>query len=588
MSRSGDPAWRSVGGATAVLASLWLGRRRSSSERRAGNEETASVILSVACWGLVVAGSYLCISALGRMKIGSSSSSEKMGVSCDGVGGDDAKKKGTRRRLGLLERWYVAHSRAGMHTGFVVAMELNCKRSSTSAQGQLRATLRKVSAQFPWLRCKVGRDGVEGVDRRTSLMPESGTTSSTGAAKTQQQVWGDDLYVTVEGEESQYQPALRNVTLTDDSSSPESLGGLQQVLEEESIREWHDEDSSQPIWRVTLVRWKGNPSKLALVLAFHHLVTDGAGAMEVARAIVEAMNGDDGGGGSGDYTDKSACQVLPPPMEDVMDTTPTLNHLVRLLFWHSFPTLRRWFHPAHWRGNPVHNTSTQRATELVCCPSLVENVDALREKYCTPKKISLNSVLVATLVQAITKAVTPADSSSLRFKVQLAVDERRRCVKQVPARRLGSYVTGPQFSLAGDGSRSCDDVAREYRKKLKAALEVSAMDIGMCRFIDEDWIEFASKYADEKPNGVHDSLEISLLNDVQEFPTPNENDAEFTVERLWFMQGRRGFGPAIIVTTTNTRSCLNASLSSFPDAVSKEQLLQITSAWKKELKSLES
>ena len=104
------------------------------------------------------------------------------------------------------------------------------------------------------------------------------------------------------------------------------------------------------------------------------------------------------------------------------------------------------------------------------------------------------------------------------------------------------------------------------------------MDIGMCRFLSQDWIRYATRLGDEKPNGVHDSLEVSLLNHVEHLSS--------SVERLWFVQGRRGFGPAILVTTINTGVRLQASLAAFPDAVSRQQLHEIAQCWKQELLAL--
>lgn len=111
------------------------------------------------------------------------------------------------------------------------------------------------------------------------------------------------------------------------------------------------------------------------------------------------------------------------------------------------------------------------------------------------------------------------------------------------------------------------------------------MDIGMCRFIDQDWIQFARTLADEQPNGVHDSLEVSLMNHVD---SDFESSGDLGVDRLWFVQGRRGFASAIIVTTMNTGTCLHAALASFPDAVSTMQLEKIETAWKDELNALET
>lgn len=238
-----------------------------------------------------------------------------------------------------------------------------------------------------------------------------------------------------------------------------------------------------------------------------------------------------------------------------------------------------------------YSKATDRKTELLCCSSIVNDTEILRKRFCRPYQVSLNSVLVATLVQVIAKVekAFSANPTSLCFKLQVSADERRRRAQQVPPHLLGSYVTGPQLYLNVSSKKenaektSIASLGRDFQQKLHFAVDKAGMDIGMCRFIDEDWIQFAQNtLADERPNGVHDSLEVSLLNNVHDI----SGGEDWMVDRLWFAQGRRGFGPAIIVTTINSGKSLNASLSFFPDAVSRERLQKISLAWKQQLAAL--
>lgn len=413
------------------------------------NDGTATKLLVLL--GTAAASYFMATTLVGRVKIGLVS--EPLGravVSPDNDDDDDEQQRNSdkvdgphpkqrkqrqRRRLGFLERWYVAHSRAGMHTGFVVGMELRGGAVDANhndpnnalcllwKSGELQQRLERVSALFPWLRCKVRRDGVgvHAVDNRMCLMYDNHAKRP--------KIWGDDLYVEEKTEHHQHFSVCHVVIPNDNELSFHD--GLRQILQQESIQEWHDEDPHQPMWRVTLVTKtsKGNSSTRtitetegALVLAFHHLITDGTGALEVARAIVDS-----------NYEPASnpeQQQELPPPMEDLIDTTPTLNHMVRFLFWYTFPRLRAWFYPPHWKGDTTNHyyrppsTTTEWATELWCCPApLIQDTNRFRYEYCRPNGVSLNSVLVATLVRAIVRVTSSNNSEPIvHLNLQVASD----------------------------------------------------------------------------------------------------------------------------------------------------------------------
>jgi Alcohol acetyltransferase len=535
-------SWSSVivvGSASALAASLLFHRQ---------NKRTIA-------WPLILgAGGYLLLNALGRVKVGLKR--RQLGRSVPGL--DKA------RRLGLLERWYVAHSRAGTHTGFVLCMELEA--AAVPSRGKLQTILQNVSKKFSWLRYKVRRDGVDGVDSRITVA----TKKSTSEHAASEPVWGDDLYV--EEVVDLCQPLTRTVVLEEPYSSPSVKGGLHRVLEEESLKQWRDEDPSKPMWRVTLVTWKDCSSKFALVLAFHHLITDGMGALQVARAILNAS--------SGNLTLLGEVnQELPSPMEDVMDTVPRLSHVLLPVLLDRIPRLAAVFMPPHWRGSAVHRDCKkccERSTELVCFSLLKGGTEmtAVRD-YCSKHKLTFYSVVAAALLKSMTKVV--AKNGLVRLKIQVAVDERRRRAK-VPANQLGDYLTGPTFYLTVGEVDCVESLGQSFARKLRASLETAAMDVGLLPFIKEDWIDFSRTLCNEKPNGVHESLHLSLLSGIDDL-----DHSEWKVYNLWFAQGRRGFGPAIGVSVAGTVAGLNATMAAFPEAVSKDMLDSIAHAWKHEL-----
>lgn len=76
---------------------------------------------------------------------------------------------------------------------------------------------------------------------------------------------------------------LREETILEDDSFLGTAGGLAQVLRQEGRTEWHDEDPNSNLWRAILVTFENRDNMFALVLSFHHLVTDGMGAVAIIK-----------------------------------------------------------------------------------------------------------------------------------------------------------------------------------------------------------------------------------------------------------------------------------------------------------------
>ena len=107
------------------------------------------------------------------------------------------------------------------------------------------------------------------------------------------------------------------------------------------------------------------------------------------------------------------------------------------------------------------------------------------------------------------------------------------------------------------------------------------MDIGLCPFISEDWIQFARKFANGRPNGITDSIEFSNIGKVR-----LKASGAWEVKDFWFAQCRKDTGAAIIVTVARHGEAgenVRAILSSFPQAVPRESLADIARAWEQEL-----
>jgi hypothetical protein len=542
---------------------------------------------------------YGLVRTVGQIKVGPERG--PLGVAIDGP------RRRRSRRLGWLERWYVAHSRAGTHTGFCLLLELELKHSSgllftNVTEVAVVQTCGQVSRRFAWLQCRVRRNGVAGVDSRQSLSQQALNGGGGGGGA----VWGDDLYVehVVDNNDEPCLPSIRTVALDESDWTLESRGSkLHQILQDESIKEWHDEDPSQPLWRVTLVHCqKGdkdspqpatNGTHFALILSFHHLITDGMGALQVARAIVEI------GGGMDRETDGPSRSVkdppeLPQPMEDVMDTTPRLSHLLLPIFMDRCPRLASMILPSYWKGNSCHCSAVaaeDRSTCMVCIQlvSSSSQLAALCRYGANHGHLSVNTILTAALLRSLAQVAHTNDTDPVHFAIEVAADERRRRVAaDIPYNQLGTYVTGPKVhATVRPNKDGIVTIGRSFAHRLAKALAVTPYHIGLLPFINGDWIEWSrQKCKSSIPNGVRDSLSLSFLTNVDRSLVVAASDSQWNVRHVWLAQGCRGHGPAVRASVAGTEDYINVTLAAFPHAVSTEKLQRIALAWKQELATI--
>jgi len=288
-----------------------------------------------------------------------------------------------------------------------------------------------------------------------------------------------------------------------------------------------------------------------------------------------------------------------------MDTVPTLGHIVMPVLFDRFPALKRYLQPPHWRGAVQHHQEGSRRQSRMVRVTLLENgadLVALRTRLLKPTGITVNSFCVATLSKAVAAAVVQNRShwgpamdpatGRVRLKIMIATNERPQNTKKntstmdIRPSDLGTYLCGSQlyFSVSvprGDGNRNDWLVmAKQFQRDLKRSRSSAAMDVGLCAFIQEDWIQFVHKSDNNAPNGIEDSLEISNLGMV-ELPHEGNNNNNWIVDRLWFAQGRKVTGPGITVTIAGTQNGLTAVLSAFPQAVEPPMLNSIAKEWKK-------
>lgn len=551
------------------VAVAWLGQRVLFKQRRQHHHHHSSSrnSSSSSFWPIVLIGassSILIWNGILRIPIGSSSRRHQQQRRLYG----QAVGSNGGRRLGLLERWYVAHTRAGVHTGIVLCLE--CESEKIPKLAEIRKYLQRVSAKFSWLRCKVRRDGVDGVD----TIPNDRSSESL-VDKTQMVMWGDDLYI--EPCDELCQPHARQVILRMDS---DFFDGVTQVMNEESTKQWNDENPAKPLWRATLVvaQNKDDCKKFAIILSFHHLLTDGIGAMEVAQALLDASNGK-----LVTLSPSDVGTYLPAPMEDIMDTSPQLGHLLIPLLNDRFPKLCKRLWRRHWTGNPIHLHDQERKTQLVRV-KLVDDAVTMENlhQYSRKNNISMNSLVSAILIKVLARVIEDHSRGTL-FKIQVPADERRRRVRdQVAPEDLGVYLTAPQFYINVSAVQSVPRIGKSFQMKLKASLATSHMDIGLCQFIRGDWINYAKRSCFDSDASFHSSLEVSHLNSMDDL-----KGGIWNISSVWMAQGYRGLGSTIKASLISARTnMMTATLSSIPEVVTVDMLMKIAHEWKSELNNI--
>jgi hypothetical protein len=542
----------------------------------------------------------------------------------------------------------VAHSRSGRNTGFQLALKVEVVETNSPGVTdpspldlqRLQRIVARVSMRFPFLRTRIRRDGIQGQDSRDRLFtPHCSRVVAVKNKKEPSSIWGDDLYLQVSNAHSNTKNEVHDLCYADVRHvTIDSHQDLSSVLEKEAATEWHDEDPESNLWRVTLVtitaasQDDSNKNAFYIVLTFHHSICDGGGSLEVAKAILTEANNSataDSNTGFGEQDPVvELSDTLPPPMEDVVNPVPSVSHLLLPILLDRFPSLTRYLKKPHWQGSTMH-VADRRASERSSCMTvlkLLKSIDTCLEssrfhRVCRQTGVSPTSLLVSTLAKTIASHLlsneggyerlpgpqnimnahgnAPKDEGSIRFKIQVAASERRRRTTDaaVSSKHLGVYVSAAPLYLVVDSPSTTtvshtQALAKEFGKKLVTSLETSVMDLGLLPFVQEDWIDFSKKGFSAKPNGIHESLEVSNLGIVQSFEPfqakchsdKEKRKGSWQLQDVYFSLGRHGFAAAITVTLIGTpQTGMNAVLSSFPEAVSKKTLITIGESWKMEL-----
>jgi hypothetical protein len=550
-------------------------------------------------------GVWFLLQRLGRVRIGLT---RTLGLAVDGE-----EPQGHGRRLGLLERWYTAHSRRGNHTGLTLAVEFRLvappdaphdPHARKKPQGlsrpptmeELHSILHRVALRMPMLRARMHRDGVTGVDATarlvppTRLAPENKQPPATGTEAGG--LWGDDIYLWVPPHDDgtrDYVHIEERCIQGDDRVG--EARGLRAVLEEQNSISWHDEDPSRPLWRVVLVRWKESPAaKFALVLSFHHAITDGMGATAVVQAIMEESVRQD----NPPPDEEILCRQIPPPMEDILDTVPRLHHMWRPVLLDRLPLLAPLLAPRAFSGRPKKKMVRPFHDSIVClalCPDA--QVQRLR-RQCRERHVTLHAALVAALCKAVAIHVQahPADfqgssgksvlDASLLFRVNSPVNERKQCRPPSALAELCCRISATDLFLRVGPRSKLATVDQKFMANLQQARVEAPMIIGLTAFISGDWLTFSDRRLEHNGGDALETIDASNLGVVScEWPP----QATWKVQDFWLVHGRQNPAPALKACWVTTQGGnLNLTLSSLPQHFTREDLLSIAAHYQVLLK----
>lgn len=562
--------------AVAAFAAWLLGSGAPSAPVHAPKHAAGQWRAWPAVWCVIAGGVVAAVRFVGGIQVGVT---RKLGVAVEDAGAPlrstdsaaSASEAGSCRRLGILERWYVAHSRAGHHNGFQLAVEL---QGAPPTEAELRRLLRAVAARHAALRARVCRS-----DR-----PSGDTGADDAAAAEGKGLWGDDLFFSVlRVDDEGTAPPVRSVRLAGPGSAQYARAaakGLERVLEEESRTGFEDVEEpggeSGPLWRAVLVTWDGLSDEFAVVFAFHHVVADARAATEVLRSLLAVRRGDD----SGDLAEHAQ---LPPPMCDVVDTVPRLSQLMVPLLCDRMPALEAWLVREPWLGAP-HDAAVPPESRVgnIVAVDFGEAADVLRAARA--EKATVHGVLVAALAYAVRDVAASTEGAYLRM--QSSVDVRRSATPEVPRKALGIFLCAPAVSMTVPAvgpqtdASSLFRAARRYREQLASSVPGTVRDIGMCAFISEAWPSWARKRERAEPNGRREnSCEVSNLGAVDLEDVADGGKGGWQLAGAWFSQGRVVVGPALEGSILTVRGQLHATLTGTEPAVPRQQLDDICERW---------
>lgn len=102
------------------------------------------------------------------------------------------------------------------------------------------------------------------------------------------------------------------------------------------------------------------------------------------------------------------------------------------------------------------------------------------------------------------------DGQGVGLKIITAINERPDC--GMTDKDFGVYLVGPQVFVTASSKTSLEEMSSIYQTRLMSARQSARMmGMGLCKYIQEDLIEFAKKHANRLPNGREDSIEVSNL-----------------------------------------------------------------------------
>lgn len=293
------------------------------------------------------------------------------------------------RYLGVLERWEVARARTGYDTGVHVALQFRValrhggagRRLNVPArvEAAVAASLMRVADAVPMLRARVvrtvaaaGEGSPSGSDSPVGwggdlafVVAPPGSEGASVMLRTLRADSGSHRRAR-RGRQREAHPSV--LVATDDhtwartspaagDSSERDAATLSELMLGEAATPFDDTHGDVPLWRATLLTLPADKVggrsaessamevRVVLALSFHRAITDLDGAWSVAKAVSHQLQ--DGGSvpeladhvSEGQVEEKRApadeaarssapqsLPVLPPSLEELVDTRPTLAH----------------------------------------------------------------------------------------------------------------------------------------------------------------------------------------------------------------------------------------------------------------------
>lgn len=307
---------------------------------------------------------------------------------------------------------------------------------------------------------------------------------------------------------------------------------------------------NEPLFRINILYSKED-SKWDLLLSLHHAIFDGRAGASFLKSILEEYDS---------INDKFNGEELPlpPPVENVVDVTPTASTIFGTIKDIIFPSLKKksqaWVYPE----NMILKKIEERSTSTIYFSIDSKTVSLLRDK-CRFYKTTITCALFTAISHAIIDALGE-DKKVLSFVSPF--DLRNFSDPTLHSSTIGAYVSPSEFELLIEKSNDFWSDASLFKQNLNLNFKDGLQAVGMIKYgLLFDSLALKARL-NNSPNGRLMTVSISNLGCVK-FQEKYNN---CTFNDVWFTQLKIGDGATFNFSSiTSENGNMNITLNFLDD-----------------------